>query len=113
MGARVWIRQLLCNDGTRIDFESSDIIVVVGPNNSGKSTLLREVYNISNDLHWTESSKLIKGLALGNSGSAAEFEQIIEAKSFRISRRSGITNYQGFRGNIDSRTISTMWREMN
>jgi energy-coupling factor transporter ATP-binding protein EcfA2 len=40
----VWVKAADFNDGTRLTFGHSDIVVVVGPNNAGKSALLKELY---------------------------------------------------------------------
>jgi predicted ATPase len=39
----VWIDSVVFNDGSKVSFSHNDIVVVVGPNNSGKSEFLREI----------------------------------------------------------------------
>lgn len=41
MKPRVWIQSITFNDQTKIDLDKNDVIVFVGPNNSGKSAALR------------------------------------------------------------------------
>lgn len=41
----VWITSLRFNDGTTLEIGKSDIVVVVGPNNAGKSAALREIHS--------------------------------------------------------------------
>jgi ABC-type hemin transport system ATPase subunit len=40
---RILIKKLTFSDGTEIVPEANDVLVIVGPNNSGKSALLRAV----------------------------------------------------------------------
>ena len=39
-----YISEITCGDGTQIPIKSNDIIVFVGPNNSGKSQALKDIY---------------------------------------------------------------------
>ena len=40
--AQVWIDALTFNDGNTVKLAKNDIVVLVGPNNAGKSATLRE-----------------------------------------------------------------------
>lgn len=42
-GAGVRVAELTFSDGTRVDLRDTDVIVIVGPNNSGKSCALRDI----------------------------------------------------------------------
>lgn len=44
-GANVHVKSITFNDGTTLDFGKSDIVVLTGTNNAGKSCLLREISN--------------------------------------------------------------------
>ncbi len=43
MEPRVWVKTITFSDGTTISLEKDDVVVVVGPNNSGKSATLRGI----------------------------------------------------------------------
>jgi predicted ATPase len=43
---RAWLRSVQFKSGPRLEFGSHEIIVIVGPNNSGKSLLLRELQSL-------------------------------------------------------------------
>ena len=45
MGAGVVVTELTFNDGSRIDCEGYDVILIVGPNNSGKTRSLMDIKN--------------------------------------------------------------------
>jgi hypothetical protein len=40
---RVWVKSIAFSDGTTIALAKDDVIVIVGPNNSGKSATLRGI----------------------------------------------------------------------
>ena len=42
MDPRVWISEIEFSDNSRIELSQNDIIVLVGPNNGGKSASLKE-----------------------------------------------------------------------
>lgn len=40
----VWLKSFVVGKGTRIDLDTNEMIIIVGPNNAGKSALLRECH---------------------------------------------------------------------
>lgn len=44
-GPHVFIRSVTFSDGTRIELANSDIVVIVGPNNVGKSVTLKDIHD--------------------------------------------------------------------
>ena len=40
---KVWIREVTFSDGRKVDLKSDDIVVLVGPNNSGKTVALKNI----------------------------------------------------------------------
>lgn len=47
MPVSVWIAAANFSDGTELQFENDEIILLVGPNNSGKSTALKNIWSLS------------------------------------------------------------------
>lgn len=45
-GANIHVKSITFNDGTTLEFGKSDIVVLTGTNNAGKSCLLREINNL-------------------------------------------------------------------
>lgn len=43
MKSRLWVSNIIFNDNTSLDLNKDDIVVFVGPNNSGKSASLKEI----------------------------------------------------------------------
>lgn len=74
------VKSLTFSDGKTYEFGPNDKVIIVGPNNSGKSLALREIRqilssNIGQDpFHFT---KCIKGLELKREGSSTDLRQYI------------------------------------
>lgn len=84
------ITELLFNNGEQLSINPNDIVIFVGPNNSGKSQSLRDIYKkTSSDLE----SVVIKDVAL-NKGDLDELkDSIISSSKTSISTR---TTYSGY-----------------
>jgi len=68
---RVAIRRLVFSDGTEVALGTNDIVLVVGPNNAGKSAALRAIRDkLQNASH---KSPVLQTVELLRSGSLAEF----------------------------------------
>jgi ABC-type multidrug transport system ATPase subunit len=46
MATKVFVNSVQFNDGSILTFEKNDIVILVGPNNAGKSASLKEISNI-------------------------------------------------------------------
>lgn len=55
-----YISEITCGDGTQISINANDIIVFVGPNNSGKSQALKDIYTLY--LSINEPHRVVKEL---------------------------------------------------
>lgn len=70
----VYVEELTFADGTKIEISPDDIILFVGPNNSGKSRSLREISTKKDDNNNTHIIfKDIKHTLLGNMPSLEKF----------------------------------------
>lgn len=113
MSPRVWIKELTINDGTKISFESNDIVLVVGPNNSGKSTILKEIIHASNDKLRKERLRILTDLVIEKDGSIVDVMEHLESQSFRSEIRSGQRNWSGYQWSVHESTAALRWREIN
>lgn len=75
-----YISEITCGDGTQIPIKSNDIIVFVGPNNSGKSQALKD---IANDSHGINVPKMVitKAKIKCNEQASEEYEDFIKENS--------------------------------
>jgi len=97
MEPKIWIKKIKFSDNTTIEFESNDIIVIVGPNNSGKSASLKEVSNFLKTQN--TKSKVIKSIEFSKSGSDSDLIVFLEkiSKKEHTSNPSPYYNGMGYR----------------
>jgi ABC-type cobalamin/Fe3+-siderophores transport system ATPase subunit len=68
---RVGLSSLTLKDGSSVDLADPGVTVVVGPNNSGKTLLLREIVNLlAQGDQPTEPFKILSAVDIGKEGSA-------------------------------------------
>jgi hypothetical protein len=113
----VWVAELSFRDGTRVELGKSDVVLVVGPNNAGKTTVLAELYNFLDIANYTTSS-VVAGIRLVRTGDVADLQDwvartaIIEGqptgeryfrfRQFQTSEHNIINNHSGRRNHFDS-----------
>lgn len=80
MKSKAWVKEIIINDGTRISLDSNDIVVIVGPNNAGKSALLKEINTLlQNNL--STNSIIIKSLTYNFDGSREDLMSFLKENS--------------------------------
>lgn len=67
---RIWISSLTFSDGTQVDLESDSVVVIVGPNNAGKSAVLRET--VAKVRAQTSEGFVVKNVETGRSEATGE-----------------------------------------
>ncbi|ASV31852.1 ATP-dependent nuclease [Maribacter cobaltidurans] len=111
MKPKIWINKITFSDNSTIEFESNDIIVVVGPNNSGKSASLRDASNFLKTQN--TKSKVIKSIEFSKDGSDSDLINHLE----KISKKEFNTNpepfYKGMGYNIYSPRAKQWWNNIS
>jgi energy-coupling factor transporter ATP-binding protein EcfA2 len=87
---RVWIGSITFSDGSKFEFHDDDVVVVVGPNNSGKSAALRGVRDLARDEN--EVNPVVSQMSLERSGSEEDLWGWLE----RIAVRTDPPSNPGF-----------------
>lgn len=64
---KVFISKIIFKDDSFLTFDYDDIVVFVGPNNSGKSQLLKDIYSLSESNH-DYSNVILKSIEKTNEG---------------------------------------------
>ena len=82
MEPKIWIKKIKFSDDTVIEFESNDVIVIVGPNNSGKSAYKENWETIVDEL-----SQLREEMAEGRQ-EETEGISVVEAPFFDLLKNS-------------------------
>lgn len=99
---KLWFDTVTFSGGDSLSFDEDDIVVFVGPNNAGKSAVLREMQSL---VSTTESGVVVKSATFQSSGTDADFRAYLEEKSIRRSSGSDLS-YSGFGYNINNRHVS-------
>ncbi|MEM7791164.1 MAG: AAA family ATPase [Verrucomicrobiota bacterium] len=83
-----YISSLTFSGGDKVDFEKNEKVILVGPNNSGKSQTLRELISIARDGK-TEHTLVVNRLELEKEGSQKDLEDFLrnEADYVNLSYR--------------------------
>ena len=98
------------SDGTALELERDDIIVLVGPNNAGKSAALRELKLLLKKSAAGPSPRLtvLRDALVEQIGSPDEVAEFIGARSIRVGEAQH-QHYQGFRYNISVQDLPGLW----
>jgi predicted ATPase len=104
----ITVAELEFSDGSRLTFEPTDIVLVVGPNNAGKSATLRAIRDkLSNP---AVKSPVIRSVTVTKRGSAEEFTRWIETWTKRLPENSQDPVYAGVGQNIQRSQINVHWQ---
>lgn len=89
-------------DGTTLNCSADDIIVFVGPNNAGKSAVLRELHDIFSGTH---QPVVLTDSALRKDGTKESFRDFVQTNA-RIRRSGQAWQMSGYHWRISMRTIN-------
>ena len=93
------------SDGTTITLQSNDIVVIVGPNNAGKSVALRDLETAMRESY---TGAVVTNSTLSRSGTLDELREFL--KSHSQVRPSGRTiTYAGYRFSCQERRLQERW----
>lgn len=104
---RVWISELHFSDDTKVTLDKNDIIVLVGPNNAGKSATLTEAVHLLR----TKNNKknVLKDITIAKEGSETELISYMESYSRKEFSNNPLPHYQGYKYNIYEPNIKGCW----
>lgn len=110
MPPRVWVSSIKFSDGSALDLGLDDVILIVGPNNSGKSAALRAVREKVADS--SRQSPVVLSLVLGRSGTAGDVVEWLSRIS-RINIDSSPANpiYQLFGVSVHKSNAEAWWSQ--
>ena len=105
---RIWISELKFSDGEAISIGKDDIVVLVGPNNAGKSATLKEATKLLKGKKL--GSKVLKDITIEKEGDEAEFFDFFEAISTKHYGGNPLPHYQGFGYSIYEPGVKVGWK---
>jgi hypothetical protein len=104
--ASVRVDELTFSDGKALAFGSSKLVLIVGPNNAGKSASLRE---IESRIRSGTATNVVVDAKITKLGSSEEIGAFIEAE-FQFDDSRGKRLYTFVGGQIWSQALAGMWR---
>lgn len=107
---RVWISEITFNDGTTLNFNDNDIVVLVGPNNTGKSVALSELLQKTQERG--TPGKIIHDIKLDSTGSKDELLVWLEETCFKSGEDQNSTLYSRPGIRINLRSAQNLWGNM-
>lgn len=108
MTPRAWIDQITFSDGTSLQFTKSDIVLIVGPNNAGKSAALRAIRDkLSQDLR----SPVISDVALAREGTPDEVVEWLDCFTQKNDAQAPDPVFQAFGVGIHGSHARAFWQQ--
>ena len=105
---RAWIKSLVFSDGSNISLNNDDVVVIVGPNNSGKSAALRAIRLMTEDP--AQLTPVISELELMKSGSADDLIAWLDETAGDTTATENPT-YQFFGASVRRDNIPNLWSQ--
>jgi hypothetical protein len=84
------VRALTFSTGQRVEVPDAGVVVLVGPNNSGKSAALRETYHHLTGHQWPpgQPPRVVPAIEAQKEGSEEEFREWLETNTHAFTQRS-------------------------
>lgn len=90
----VWINSVTFSDGNKVTFAKNDIVVLVGPNNAGKSAFLKEARYLVSDVNL--ASTVLTDLQIETSGTNSDLLQFVSSIAKKINKMDALSSYGGY-----------------
>lgn len=108
MTPRAWIDRINFSDGTSLRFTKSDIVLIVGPNNAGKSAALRAMRDkLSQNLR----SPVISDVALAREGTPDEVIEWLDSFTRKNDAQALDPVFQAFGVGIHVSQVRGFWQQ--
>jgi hypothetical protein len=104
---RAWIASVEFSDGTTLRFDNHEVIVFVGPNNAGKSSALRDIFNKLNNR--TYIGQVVAAVTLRREGNSEDAVRWAKISGRRQPGGRGSEVYQLGFGNIGAEQFRREW----
>lgn len=105
---RIWIDQLTFSDGSKVGLEKNDVVLIVGPNNAGKSATLRA---IRDKLTKAETSPIVSDLRFTKEGDIGAVEGWLESVASISNAQSKDPTVHGFGTQFPKSNVQVYWKD--
>lgn len=106
---RVWLSEIHFSDNTKIGLNENDIVVLVGPNNSGKSATLKEAATLLRAKN--SNGKVLKDIKIEKIGDEEELINFLNSISRKHFGKDPLPHYQGYGFNIYESVVKGCWNK--
>lgn len=103
---RLWIERIRFSDDSVLQLGKSDVVVIVGSNNAGKSATLRA---IRDRLASNGSSPVVIGVTLGREGSPSDVVEWLDSFTRRNDPLAPDPYYQALGSQVTRRQVDSWW----
>lgn len=114
MTVNIKLTSLKFNDGSTVPLAENSTIVIVGPNNVGKSCALRETYNIlKNGLQQAKNlNKVLSEITFEKFGTPEEFDAYLNEKTTSFVDQQGNVFIRTLQTNVQQNQTQNMWNNI-
>lgn len=110
MQPRAWVKSVTFSDGTTIALEKNDVVVIVGPNNSGKSAALRGIRDkFPGHPQPQPINVVVSNLDVGREGSADDLVRWLETTRRTYVESGGSHVFYALGSRIDADRARSIW----
>ena len=107
---RLWVHELTFSDGSTVALSKSDIVLVVGPNNAGKSATLRA---IRDKLTSGAASSVVTRVTTEREGNADEVAEWVDSFARKHDPLAPDPLFQAFGSGVNKSQIHSWWTGQN
>lgn len=94
MPTKIWISEIIFSDDSTLEFKKDDIVVLVGPNNAGKSASLKEAAAFIKAKK--QKGKVLKDIKIEKEGDESDLFVLLEKSATKNYDNPSQILYQGF-----------------
>lgn len=105
MTTKIWISEITFSDDSNLQFDKNDIIVFVGPNNSGKSASLKESAMLLKTKK--KKGKVLKDIIIEKEGDEIELFSLLDKSAIKNYNNPSQILYQGLGFSIWENTVKS------
>ena len=111
MMTRIWLSEIQFSDNSKIAIDKNDIVVLVGPNNAGKSASLKEAGTLLRTKNI--KGKVLKDITIEKDGSETELISFLDSFSKKETSTNPLPTYQGYRFSVHEQNAKNWWNNFN
>lgn len=103
------------SNGDQISFDQDSTILIVGPNNSGKSCFLREIFNVieNGDSQTQGVRKVTKNIQFSSEGNEKDFMEYLEQNTQRYLKPDGQSFMRALKFDVHENTAMSRWNNLS